>query len=244
MSERTEKAKSTIKGVVAPDAAASQESGAVSAPIGTSDNPSNAICTLANFITFCRLLLTVAFVVLFVQHDSHTRPVALAFYAIAACTDFLDGQVARRTQTVSWVGKVMDPVMDRVLLFTGVLCLVITGELPAWVAVFVVGRDIILAAGAMWLRMFQERPLDVIYVGKAATALLMSGFVLLLLDWPRVVGIPMTTAAWLPGFNGLPCAGGIYLVYAGVICSTTAAIVYYYQGLRIRRRVLKERADA
>lgn len=244
MSERSERAKSTIKGVVAPDAAASQESGTATAPLGTSENPSNAVLTIANFITFCRLLLTIAFLVLFVAHDSQTRPLALAFYAIAACTDFLDGQVARRTQTVSWVGKVMDPIMDRVLLFTGVLGLMLTGELPVWVAVFVVGRDAILAGGAMWLRTFQTRPLDVIYVGKAATALLMSGFVLLLFDCPRVAGLHITDVAWLPGFNGIPCAFGIYLVYAGVICSTITAVIYWHQGLRIRRRVLDERASS
>ena len=44
---------------------------------------------------------------------------------VAAITDFLDGQIARRTNTVSWVGKIMDPIMDRLLLFTGVLGLVV-----------------------------------------------------------------------------------------------------------------------
>jgi len=106
-----------------------QMTGAALAPIGSSENPSNRIFTLANIVTFCRLALTIAFLVTFVNHTG--RSLALACYAIAATTDFLDGQIARRTQTVSWLGKVMDPVMDRLLLFTGVLGLIITGELPA-----------------------------------------------------------------------------------------------------------------
>ena len=63
--------------------------------------------------------LTFAFLYLFITGSN--RMLALVLYAVAASTDFLDGQVARRTQTVSWVGKIMDPIMDRVLLFTGVL---------------------------------------------------------------------------------------------------------------------------
>ena len=111
-------------------------------PVGTSDNPSSQVLTVANLITLCRLGLTIAFLALFA--GGHHRTAALVCYVVAATTDFLDGQVARRTQTVSWLGKIMDPIMDRVLLFTGVLGLLIVGELPLWVPVFVIGRDVYL----------------------------------------------------------------------------------------------------
>lgn len=244
MGEVTERAKSTIKGVVAPDAAASQSSGTATAPLGTSDNPSNAIFTIANVITFCRLLLTLAFLVLFVQEDDSHRRLALTFYAIAACTDFIDGQVARRTQTVSWLGKVMDPIMDRVLLFTGVLGLMWRQELPVWVAGVVIGRDIVLAYGVVWLRRFTKRPMDVIYIGKVATALLMSGFVLMLISSPMIDGLGLTDAPWLPGLNHTPAAVGILFVYAGIICSLITAVIYYKKGLRIRRQVIERRSQS
>ncbi|MDO4536691.1 MAG: CDP-alcohol phosphatidyltransferase family protein [Coriobacteriales bacterium] len=243
MSERTERAKSTIKGVVAPDAAASQEQGTATAPLGTSENPSNAVVTLANFITLCRFILTVIFLVLFVQKNEATRIPALALYAIAACTDFLDGQVARRTQTVSWVGKIMDPLMDRFLLFTGVLGLVATGELPIWVACFVIGRDLYLGGAAMVLRRYRTRPLDVIYVGKVATALLMSGFVLLLIAQPVVPALGLINVSWLPGLNHESAPLGIFFVYVGLICSTIAMVTYTVQGFRIRSEVLRARAE-
>lgn len=242
MGGRTERAKSTIKGVVAPDAAASQQEGTVMDPLGTSNNPSSAIFTLANLITFCRFVLTIAFLVLFSTHDDSSRGAALACYAIAASTDFLDGQVARRTQTVSWLGKVMDPLMDRFLLFTGVAGLVVTGELPLWVAIFVFGRDIYLGVAAMVLRRYTLRPLDVVYVGKAATALLMTGFVDLLFAVPVVPGLGIVDVGWLPGFNHEPVVLGMFFVYAGIICSCIAVFVYMRNGLRIRKRVLEERA--
>ncbi len=238
MGERTERAKTTLKVAVAPDAAASQSRGVANAPLGTSENPSNAIFTWANLITFCRFLLTVVFLVLFVQNDSSTRPIALACYAVAATTDFLDGQVARRTQTVSWLGKIMDPIMDRFLLFTGVLGLMANGELPIWVTVFVVGRDLVLAVGALWLQKYQTRPIDVIFIGKVATACLMTGFVNLLLNVPQVSGLSLVDVPWLPGFNGEPVAIGIYLVYVGVVCSAITAYIYVRTALRIRKNAL------
>ncbi len=242
MGHRTERAKLTIKGVVAPDAAASQQEGTTNSPLGTSGNPSSAVLTVANLITFCRFVLTVVFLVLFAQHDDSSRGAALACYAIAASTDFLDGQVARRTQTVSWLGKVMDPLMDRFLLFTGVAGLVVTGELPLWIAIFVFGRDIYLGLAALVLRKYTKRPLDVVYVGKAATALLMTGFVDLLLAVPVVPGLGLVDVSWLPGLNASPVAVGMFLVYAGLVCSTIAVIVYMRNGLSIRRRVLEKRA--
>lgn len=244
MSERTERAKSTIKGVVAPDAAAQQQSGTVSAPLGTSENPSNAVFTIANVITFCRFVLTLTFLWLFAQDNDASRTTALVCYVVAAITDFLDGQVARRTQTVSWLGKVMDPIMDRVLLFTGVIGLVVVGELPLWVAMFVVCRDMYLALAAMRLLRYTKRPLDVILIGKVATALLMFGFSFMLIGFPVVAGLGITDASWLPGFNHSPAPVGVFLVYAGVICSCIAAVIYQRRGLAVRDRILSDRASS
>ena len=133
MGTKRENFKISVKNQVGRDAAIAQAQG-TTAPEGTSDNPSHRIFTVANVITMCRFVLTGVFLYMFV--NDLNRYLALTFYVIAAVTDFLDGQVARRTQTVSWLGKIMDPVMDRVLLFTGVLGLMLRGELPVWMAVF------------------------------------------------------------------------------------------------------------
>ena len=233
MSDRADRTKELLKSIADADAAERQARGRADAAVGTSENPSTQILTVANVITFCRLALTAAFLVLFAA--GHERTVALVCYVVAATTDFLDGQVARRTQTVSWLGKIMDPIMDRVLLFTGVLGLLIVGELPLWVPVFVIGRDVYLAAGGLVLQRYRRRPVDVAYVGKAATALLMFGFCDLLLGLPVVEGLGLTAASWLPGLNAEPAALGIFFVYAGVICSFVTAIVYTAEGVRIVR---------
>jgi cardiolipin synthase len=241
VSERTDEAILAIKGAVAPDAAASQAAGTAVAPLGTPENPSSQIFTVANVITFLRFVLTIVFLFLFVQGGPTKRAIAVTLYSIAAITDFLDGQIARATQTVSWLGKIMDPIMDRVLLFTGVLGLVFTGELPLWVAIIVIGRDIVLAGGSAWLRCYRKRPMDVIYVGKAATFFLMFGFADMLLAIPQVRGLGITDASWLPGLNGQTVAAGIFFVYIGAVLSLITAVIYYYKGLKIRHQVLDER---
>ncbi len=242
MSERTERIKAEIKEIADADAAERQRSGRSDVPVGTSGNPSTDILTLANVITFCRLGLTCAFLVLFAG-GTH-RTLALVCYVVAATTDFLDGQIARRTQTVSWLGKIMDPIMDRILLFTGVIGLLIVGELPAWVPVFVIGRDVYLALGGMVLQRYQKRPVDVSYVGKAATALLMFGFCDLLLGLPRIEGLGLVDVPWLPGLNDQGAALGILFVYAGVVFSAATALIYTREGIALRRRALEERGEA
>ena len=246
MSERTERAKERVKEraktIADTDAAVAQVEGTTESPVGTSDNPSSQIFTIANVITFCRLGLTIAFLVLFA--GGHHRTAALVCYVVAATTDFLDGQVARRTQTVSWLGKIMDPIMDRVLLFTGVMGLLIVGDLPLWVPVFVIGRDAYLAVGGLILQHFRRRPIDVVYVGKAATALLMFGFCDLLLGLPVVEGLGLVDVSWLPGLNGNAAALGIFFVYLGIICSLITAVVYTAKGVQVIRESKRQSGRA
>lgn len=242
MPDRLERMKSEIKSIADADAAERQRTGHADAPVGSSENPSTQIFTLANVITFCRLALTILFLVLFSTGES--RRLALVFYVVAAATDFLDGQIARRTQTVSWLGKIMDPIMDRVLLFTGVTGLLIVGELPVWVPVFVIGRDVYLALGGLILQRFRRRPIDVAYIGKAATALLMVGFCDLLLGLPKIEGLGLVDVPWLPGLNSDPSVLGILFVYAGVVCSALTALLYTKEGIDILRAARDEKDAA
>ena len=134
--------------------------------------------------------------------------------------------------------------MDRVLLFTGVLGLMITGELPIWVAAFVIGRDAYLAVGSMILQRYRHRPVDVVYVGKVTTALLMAGFCDLLLGLPVIGGLDVVGVDWLPGLNAQDAAAGIFLVYAGLACSAVTAVIYTMAGFEIRRRAMRGDATA
>ena len=211
--------------------------------IGTSDYPSNKIFTISNFITFTRLLLTGGFRYLFVT--DFNRYVALVIYAVAASTDWLDGQIARMTKTVSWLGKLLDPIVDRALLFCGVVGLVAREELPLWICLAIVGRDIYLFLGNFVVKRYHKRPIDVVFVGKLATALLMSGFTLMLLGLPVLdgLGIVPDSLTWLPGLNCTPVPLGIFFVYAGVCCSLLTGLVYTVKGLQAIRNAIAHPED-
>lgn len=207
--------------------------------VGTSEFPSNQIFTISNFITALRLILTIVFLYLFVTDVN--RYVCLVIYAIAASTDWLDGTIARKTHTVSWLGKLMDPVVDRALLFTGVLGLVVRQELPIWVCIVIIARDVYLAIGNVIVRRFHKRPIDVVYTGKAATALLMTGFSLMLLGLPKVPGLGIlgAYAPFFPGLDGRTVPLGMYLVYLGVVFSLITAVIYTVKGARATKRAIE-----
>ena len=211
--------------------------------IGTSDYPSNKIFTISNFITFTRLILTGVFLYLF--GTDFNRYVALVIYAVAASTDWLDGQIARMTKTVSWLGKLLDPIVDRALLFCGVVGLVAREELPLWICLAIVGRDIYLFLGNFVVKRYHKRPIDVVFVGKLATALLMSGFTLMLLGLPVLDGLCIVpdSLTWLPGLNCTPVPLGIFFVYAGVCCSLLTGLVYTVKGLQAIRNAIAHPED-
>lgn len=197
----------------------------------------NKIVTVPNIITLCRFLLIPVFIYLrfFTEHAY----AALAVFAVAACTDWVDGQVARRTGQVSRLGKVFDPLVDRFLLATGVISVCVEGSLPLWIVILLVARDILLLIEGRIQIYLMDHLVPVSYVGKFATTFLLFGFCFLLLQMPVVGGLGIVEASWLPGLGTQPAYLGIYLVYIGVILSVTVFVIYNVRGLRAYREQLK-----
>ncbi|MCD8200334.1 MAG: CDP-alcohol phosphatidyltransferase family protein [Coriobacteriaceae bacterium] len=196
------------------------------------EKQSNRILTLPNLFSLIRFLLIPLF--LWLLFGPHLDIAALVVFAVAAGTDWVDGQVARRTQQISRIGKIIDPLIDRILIACGVIALFILGRLPLWMLIFLIARDVILLLeGRLFLSMDIELP-SVVYVGKFATAFLLFGFAFLLFGLPLVPSLGIAGApAWLVGF-GLdgPVYFGIYLIYAGIVCSIIAFVLYHVRGIR------------
>ena len=208
---------------------------------GTPQNPLHTLATVPNLITLCRLLLTVAFLFMF-PHE-HLRTTAIAIFIVAASTDWFDGQIARKFRQVSVFGKRFDPVMDRVLIFSGIIALVMGQLVPLWVVAFLVARDVYLALGGVILRSTCGATIDVCYVGKACTFVLMAGFAVVLLGLFPVPGLGLVDAAWLPGFGSEPASLGMWAIYVGCLLSLCAAIVYTGRGARALRSHLIEKGS-
>ena len=204
---------------------------------GATEEVTHRIFTLANIISFVRLLMVPAYLILLL--NGYNLAATLVF-AVAAATDFLDGQIARRTHTVSRLGQLLDPAIDRILMITGVLGVFLVGRIPLWVIVVVVVRDLyLLIGGGILLSRFRIR-VPVIYPGKFATTFLFVGFAGLLLNWPLVPGLGLTDAAWLPGFSDGMVSWGIWFIYAGLILSLGVTVYYSVAAARALKRALAD----
>lgn len=209
--------------------------------LGTPENPLHTVKTVPNLITACRLVLTIAF--LFMYPHEPLRVFACVIFILAASTDWLDGQVARRTHQVSVFGKRFDPVMDRVLIFSGVLALVLSDLIPLWVVVFLVGRDVYLGVGGFALRCVGRIYIDVVFIGKACTFVLMSGFAVVLLGLFPVPGLGLVESAALPGWGTSSVSLGMWAIYVGCVLSLITALIYTARGVRALRLYLLSRAE-
>jgi cardiolipin synthase len=96
-------------------------------------------------------------------------------FGFVASTDWVDGYIARRTNQVSELGKILDPTADRLAIAAGLIAMVVRGAFPLWAALLILVRDgLILLAGLVLLATRGGR-IEVRYIGKVATFGLMMG---------------------------------------------------------------------
>ena len=140
--------------------------------------------TIPNLITLVRLACLPLFVWLLLGRDD--RLAAGALLGLLGATDWVDGWVARRFDQVSDVGKILDPVVDRLLFFVSIVAIIIAGAAPLWFCIAVLAREIVIAIATLVLAALGARRIDVTWVGKAATFGLMfafPGFLWASTDW-------------------------------------------------------------
>lgn len=123
--------------------------------------------TIPNFISVFRLLLVPVIVLLIIERDMYA---AFWIFVVAGVSDAVDGIIARHWNASSDLGAYLDPIADKSLLVTIYVCLAIVGELPAWLVVAVVSRDVLIV-GAVILSWAMDRPVAIkpLMVSKANT---------------------------------------------------------------------------
>ena len=146
---------------------------------------------LPNLLSLARLALAPYVFVLLVRREYRT---VLVLFAIAGLTDFLDGLAARKLGSTSRLGAGLDPVADKVLLSGTFLTLALTGAIETWVAVVVLGRDVLIlaAAGVLYLAK-SRRSFPPSLWGKISTAVQIA-FVLVIVG--QVDGPIFTALKW------------------------------------------------
>jgi cardiolipin synthase len=181
---------------------------------GGSTPGSSAILTVPNALSSLRILLIPVFCWLIVHRG--TEAAGIVTFAGVGATDWVDGYIARRTQRVSELGKVLDPVADRLAIAAGLAALVVRGAFPFWAAVSIIVRDLaVLAVGAVLLARRRLR-IDVRLVGKVATFSLMVAVPWI--AWGNLklpLGRPILVAGWsffVVGIVAYYVAAAVYVV--------------------------------
>jgi len=123
----------------------------------------------ANRITLGRLGLTVLFVAALNSSWQYARTAALVIFLIAGLTDFIDGEIARRYEIITNFGKLMDPLVDKIMVAAAFISLVPLKAVPAWAATAVVARDFLIT-GLRLMASAKGRILPAESLGKQKTS--------------------------------------------------------------------------
>jgi CDP-diacylglycerol--glycerol-3-phosphate 3-phosphatidyltransferase len=178
--------------------------------------------TTANKVTLFRIFLVPLFIVMVLYYaDTGVetyRWVAVASFAVAALSDGLDGYIARRYHQFSELGRILDPLADKLLLVSGVVLLSLKNEphlhrIPLWLTVIILSRDVLLVLGLVVIQLVCGRiVVRPVLIGKAATVLQM-----VCVGWALLKVQP----DWLLG----------WAVAAGA-CTAISGIIYVTEGIR------------
>ncbi len=179
------------------------------------------LLNLPNKLTLIRVLIVPVVVVVILTNVSDW--VALGFFLLAAITDFVDGYLARSRKQITVLGKLMDPIADKLLVGGALISLVEIGRAPAWLVVIIVGREFAVN-GLRAVAASQHIVIPAGSLGKAkmVAQVVAIGFLIL--------NVPLYTLQW--GASTLELTAGYVLLWIAGILTVLSGIDYYIQGLK------------
>jgi cardiolipin synthase (CMP-forming) len=182
--------------------------------------------TTANKVTILRILLIPFFVVELIYYvrtgNEIHRLLAILSFVIAAILDGVDGYIAKHYNQISELGKILDPLADKLLLVSGVVLLSFDNtpylrQIPLWLTGTIIGRDLLILLGVAVIRFtvgkIVVRPR---FTGKCATVLQMAVVIWILLKWDFG--------------GGVLCLK--YLTLGAAICTGVSGLLYVFDGIK------------
>jgi CDP-diacylglycerol--glycerol-3-phosphate 3-phosphatidyltransferase len=136
---------------------------------------------LANLLTFSRILLIPVFVVLFINPTPKRSLAAAIVFVVAAVTDLLDGYIARRRGEITKLGRLLDPIADKLLVLSGLILLVQFDRVMALVAILIIAREVAVT-GVRAIAATEGVVLEAETIGKWKMAMQVIAIVLLILE--------------------------------------------------------------
>jgi CDP-diacylglycerol--glycerol-3-phosphate 3-phosphatidyltransferase/cardiolipin synthase len=177
---------------------------------------------LANVLTVLRIALVPFFAWALLADGGHTtsgRLIATALFVVAAATDRLDGWLARRSGQVTDLGKLLDPIADKVLIGTALVLLSWLGDLPWWVTVIILVRELGITAMRFFLLRYVVLPAS--RGGKLKTVL-----------QSVAIGLYLLPLDALPSFVSV---AAVIFMGAALVVTVVTGLDYARTGLQIKR---------
>jgi len=183
---------------------------------------SNRILTVPNLISFVRLLAIPLFWWVLLVRDDVSLAAWIVF--IVGWTDWVDGYLARRLNQVSELGRILDPVADRLLIASALIGGLIAGVLPPWFGWGLIGREALVGIVAIGLAARGGGAIEVRWLGKAATFALYGAIPAFYLAAAGVLEGLMLPVAWGLGVIGLVLYWYTAILYIGDSRAKLAAL--------------------
>ena len=191
-----------------------------SPPVADRESLPDRVWTLPNALSVLRLLGVPLFLWLLLGPEADGWAVAILM--VSGFTDWLDGKLARWLDQSSRLGALLDPAADRLYIVSTLIALALREIVPMWLVAVLVGRELVLGITLLFLRRYGYPPLQVHYLGKAATLLLLYAFPGLLLadgtGWLATAIEPFAWAFTIWGTALYVLAGMFYVIQvAGIV---------------------------
>ena len=178
---------------------------------------------VANIVTVARILLAPVFIWLLLLdggRDGYIRYLAAALFVLAIVTDSVDGLLARQRNLVTDLGKILDPIADKVLVGGALVSLSILGELPWWITIVILVRE--LGITAFRFALLRDRVIPASWLGKVKTVVQAVAISFCLFPLWQFLG------GWVDWVNGV-------LIVAAVVLTIVSGLEYLWQAWKVSR---------
>ena len=130
---------------------------------------------LPNLLSIVRMCLVPVFIAVFFSELPHAHSFAAIIYAVAGITDVLDGIIARKFNLITKLGKILDPLADKMMTITVFICITFVGLIPWWSIALIFAKDFLLVLGGVKLYREMSAVFKSNILGKIATVFLVTG---------------------------------------------------------------------
>ena len=187
---------------------------------------------IANKLTILRILLAFLCMWLIIRFDLASLSLGLLIFMLASLTDFLEGHLARKKETVSDLGKILDPVADKILVIGIFLAFLEKGIVNSWIVIVIMVREFLIT-GLRLSALRQNKVMEAKYFGKHKTLTQSIAIILIFI----LVIIESITAAkaiwpWFPAFRST--AIFLTMIYVAIL-TVVSGVIYLWKNRTVIR---------